>query len=408
MRIYDAHVHLGAKNALKRIAPENQHLPVYENASDNPWERFRRTAERKKIEKALAFPFPFSELSARELNLYVLDSCRRNSDLLIPLVLGDDLQFLSSIAKEIAGVKEHFYLTRGSDATRFFPLYDFLEKQGKVLLIHPVWDERVSRLKFIRKNFPQLNIILAHAGRKQPFTGQEVLMVAQELVPARRRPVHLLFETSTVRDSEAIAKLVDYVGPDNVIFGTDTPFFKDNGEDVFDRELDSILEARMPDDWLQQVLSGNFRRLFLKDKWVRRATATDKADLDAIVNEITAEERKFLALDRKLRAIQQEFRNCRHVSLLEDSSGAVHGFLRQSDRPDHGCVVEELYVKLASRGRGYGRLLLAAVCGRFRSVELKTFAANGSMNRLVEQSGFSVESSSTQGKILNWRRTNGA
>ena len=407
MRTYDVHVHLGAKKALKRISPENQKLPAYQNAREQPWEKFRRIAERKSVEKALVFPFPFSELPVREANEYVLESCRRNQDLFIPLVLPDDPAYLSDVASNIAGVKEHFYLTRGTDPKQFFPVYEFLEQAGKLLLTHPVWSERVSRVQMIRKQFPRLTIILAHAGRKQPFTGQEVLMVAQELVPKKRRPGNLLFDTSTIRDPQVISQLVDYVGPDNVLFGSDSPFFCNPDEDVFECELRSVLEAKMPEAWLYQVLAGNFRRLMLRDGWVRRASAADKEALADMASDIGSEERKFLAFDRKWGVIQQEFRQGRHVSVAEDASGLIHGFLRQSDRPDQGCAVEELYVKPSSRGNGYGRNLLQAVCGRFRSVELKTFATNESMNRLVKKAGFTVASSSTRGNILNWRRENG-
>ena len=126
MRLYDVHVHLGAKQALKRISPENQKLPAYQNAREQPWEKFRRIAERKSVEKALVFPFPFSEQPVREANEYVLESCRRNLDLFIPLVLPDVPAYLSDVACNIAGVKEHFYLTRGTDPRQLFPVYEFL------------------------------------------------------------------------------------------------------------------------------------------------------------------------------------------------------------------------------------------------------------------------------------------
>ncbi len=397
--IFDDHVHLCAPGTIKALQSQHPELFGYSNALDNPWESYRKQAAARGIFKALAFPFPLKEAEIAPANNYVLNAAWRNQDLIIPLLLlSEDLAKVEPHIKQIAGFKEHFYLSGERRPEQYAKVYDFLQQHGLVLLIHPHMKERVSRIKYIKTHFPNLRVILAHSGRKWPLKGDDVIDV---IVPALGHFEELYFDTSSIRDSTVIAKLVQKVGSERVLFGSDFPYYRDLGEDLYNCELQMIAEAYLSSKDQDNVLYRNFRRLFLGDYWIRRVTKQDKDALLGLIERMPAKEKKFLAINRKLATFREGIRNERHIHILEAPSGVV-GFVRESGRPDNGAVVEEIYVQDAYRGKGNARRLLEPLQAMFDWLEAKTYADNTSICHLLEKSGFTVTHKTEKGVILIW------
>lgn len=400
--IFDSHAHLGKRN-FARVSGEN--LPIFNNAAENTWPAFARLAEANGVFKAAVFPFPFPTVNARRANEYVIEAGRRRADLFLPLLLvSDEASFIENHLGEIVGGKEEFYLPGGRDLKAFLPVYDLLQEADKVLLIHPHWEDRISRVKYIRRNFPKLRMILAHSGRKWPFTGDDVL---ESIIPELRSVPDLFFDTSTIRVPEVISQIVQSVGASRVIFGSDYPFYKKKGEDTFRLELAAVNSAGLSDTDLECVLRGTFKTLFLQDRWIRRARQEDASVLFGILDSILPVERKHLAIDKKLDIFRANLRAERHILVLEDPSGIL-GFLRESGRPDGGAMVEELCVSPVQRGHGYGKVLLGIAQRMFTRLEAKTFARNTTMNCLLERMGFAVPENQAGKSILLWEWKNGA
>jgi len=246
MIIYDSHVHLGLTKFHKLPKEDVGEMPIYNNAKENKWPSYAKYADKNGVFKSLVFPFPFPKELTREANEYVIDAASRRPDLFIPLLLiTDKKEFFEKHINLIAGAKEEFYLPGGRDPGKYSQIYDLLQSEGKVLVIHPHREDRIERVLDISKQFPKLKIILAHAGRRSPFTGQDVI---EYIAPSLHHLNNLFFDTSTIRDSSVIKELVRIVGAERILFGSDTPFYESEGEDVF--SFDEVKLAKFRNETL--------------------------------------------------------------------------------------------------------------------------------------------------------------
>lgn len=394
--IFDSHVHLCPRGTFK--SQENA-LPREIHAEDNTWQNYRKQAMKKGIFKALAFPFPFKGVKIDVANEYILNAAEHNQDMIIPLLLiGTDLNILENYINKVAGLKEHFYLTEGVHVSEYNHFYDFLQQHNLVLLIHPHMKERIERIKYIKKNFPELKVILAHAGRKWIFTGDDVI---DNIVPQLKNFEHLYFETSSIRDSRTVAELVNKVGAERVLFGSDFPCCQKKKEDLYFCEFEMIENAKLSDDIKEKIFITNFRNIFLKNYWIRRVSKADQNILLNLINGISSQERKFLAIDKKMAVIKDNIRRENHIFILENTKEII-GFIRESGRSKNGALIEEVFIKEQFRQKGYGRYLLLFLCGMFDWLGAKTYAANKNICNLFEKLGFRIQEKTKKESILNW------
>jgi GNAT superfamily N-acetyltransferase len=415
--ILDSHVHLGKKSFFKGIKaesviqlaceslPDNRFIQLAcESLPDNRFETYTRLAEKKSIFKALAFPYPMPALETETVNAYISEAYRKNKELFIPFWrISNTISEDAIKANNIQGFKEHFALGKYRDPAYFSPSYDLILEKDLFLVVHPHMSERIEKIHFLKKNFPKLQIILAHSGRKWPFTGEEVM---ERIVPELKKYDELYFDTSTIRDSNTIERMVQALGSQRILFGTDYPYYNEKNEDIYEKELQTIRKANISSFDRENILYNNFKNLFLKDVWVRRFAKSDKDELLEMIASIESEERKFLALEQKMEVIRRDINNERHIYVVENHS-RILGFLRESGRPGNGAVIEEIFVEKNARGSGYARLLLDVVTPKFHYLEAKTLKENRTIAALFEKFEFEVEKTSTKGNILYWKKTNG-
>jgi len=396
--IFDTHVHLGLKAFFSPPPSVNTvELPILNNARESRWNEYVRQAEKQSIAKALVFPFPLPYIQTAKANDYVLKAASCRPDLFLPMLLiSNDISQLCQHKSQIAGAKEEFYLQGAREPHQFTEAYDFLQQHNLILMIHPHWEDRISRIKKIIKNFPKLRIILAHSGRKWPFTGEDVI---EMILPVFRKYENLIFDTSTIRDSKVIRALVEKAGAHRVIFGSDYPFYKTEGECVYSHELDTIKKSGIKEDDMHRVLCQNFKDILLPETYLRRALRDDLVRMAEIVAEISIVERKHLAIDKKIETFRSNIKVGRHVYLLEGRDGII-AFMRESGRPNNAAMIEELYVLPQYRNRGHGTNLLRIAQGMFPELEAKTFANNINMNSSLVRSGFKLVHKGS--KILQW------
>lgn len=392
---YDAHVHIFPeekmpKDLRNKITRSLDLLP-------NSWKKFRQVAQKKAIFKALAFPLPISLNSIASGNNYLLTAFHRNQDTLLPsLLAGAGPMFIQQHIKVIAGLKEHFSI---SSDFGFRPdeEYALLQDNNLCLTIHPHRDATVERINYLCTNFPRLTIILAHAGRRVPGTGEGVLQVTKELAHFD----NLLFDTSNIRDSGTIKSLIGNVGAERVLFGSDYPFQLVPEEDIYKNELQTIYDCGLTEHQLELVMRLNFQRTFLPDQIIRRACHKDQGQLMGLLEGIPQEERRFLALEKKSTLIKSQIKSERHIFVVE-SNAKIIGFLRESGRPDDGALIEEVYIAPAHRSSRLGLKLLATVRDRFSWAEAKTLSTNQKAIRLFHAAGFKQVAASDKSRILKW------
>lgn len=392
---YDAHVHIFPeakmpKELRNKITRSLDLLP-------NSWKKFRQVSQKKAIFKALAFPLPISLNSIASGNNNLLTAFHRNQDTLLPgLLAGAGPLFIQKHIKVIAGLKEHFSI---SSDLGFRPdeEYALLQDNNLCLTLHPHRDTIVERVNYLCTNFSRLKIILAHAGRRVPGTGEGVLQVTEELAHFD----NLLFDTSNIRDSGTIKNLIGNVGAERVLFGSDYPFQLAPGEDIYNNELQTIYDCGLTEHQLELVIRLNFQRTFLPDQIIRRVSHKDQGQLMRLLEEIPQEERRFLVLEKKIAIIKSQIKSERHIFVVE-SNAKIIGFLRESGRPDDGALIEEVYITPEHRSSHLGVKLLAAVRDRFSWAEAKTLRTNQKAIRLFHAAGFKQAAGADNSRILKW------
>jgi predicted TIM-barrel fold metal-dependent hydrolase len=106
-----------------------------------------------------------------------------------------------------------------------------------------------ERLKRVLDDFPKLEVIAAH------FGGFMCWESARELL---RRP-NVKFDTSSslfILDKAYVRELIDHYGVENCFFGTDFPLWNYGGE------VERFFELDLPYDYMDRILSRNFRDYF--------------------------------------------------------------------------------------------------------------------------------------------------
>jgi aminocarboxymuconate-semialdehyde decarboxylase len=159
------------------------------------------------------------------------------------------------------------------------PLWQALDEREAVVLIHPDNGLTTERLKpyhlwnllgnpvetalalaslafsGIFDRFPRIRFIAAHGGGVAPFLvgrWERGAAVRPELAHLRTSPLDLLrhiYVDSIVHGPQELQYLIDILGADRIVLGSDTPF------DMGTREPVSLFGALLPDDVRQRILA---------------------------------------------------------------------------------------------------------------------------------------------------------
>lgn len=170
----------------------------------------------------------------------------------VPGALEEAGRLLDEPGSRFRGLKLHPLLDGyHPDDPAVHPFMELLIERGLPTLIHcghPIFTLPWSIEELIRR-YPEARVILGHMGH-----GNIVYINAAIDVAARNRNVYL--ETSGMPMHTKIREAVERVGPDRVLFGSDTPFHHPSVE------LTKVRVSGLPPDLAQRVLGENGRRLF--------------------------------------------------------------------------------------------------------------------------------------------------
>ena len=159
--------------------------------------RAQDVAKKYGIKYSIVFPFPFPELNIDKENNYVVKKSQEHKSL-IPFILPfDNLEKNEFFSKYIAGFKEHFLLIKDKNLKERFPLYEIIQDQNLPIIIHPRSNSQIEDIHQISQNFPNLQIIFAHSGRKRIHTANGVLEAALFF----QKNDHVFFDTSILTQS---------------------------------------------------------------------------------------------------------------------------------------------------------------------------------------------------------------
>ena len=149
---------------------------------------------------------------------------------------------------QTAGWKIHTsYSATPMGAPRMADLFALIADHGKPLLIHTWGAGEVSGLAALAARYPQLPVVVAHAGGD---AWREAIAAARE-----QRNLYLDFALSHPEVGR-IERAVAALGPEQVVFGTDATLFDPQ------YMLSCFLEAEMGEAERALVMGGNAIRLF--------------------------------------------------------------------------------------------------------------------------------------------------
>lgn len=169
-----------------------------------------------------------------------------------PDAASETARFLDETGSRFRGVKLHPLLDGyHPDEPAVHPIIELLIERELPALIHcghPIFTLPWSIEELIVR-YPAARIILGHMGH-----GNIVYINAAIDVAARHPNVYL--ETSGMPMHAKIREAVERVGPDRVLYGSDTPFHHPSVE------LTKVRVSGLPPDLTDRVLGENGRRLF--------------------------------------------------------------------------------------------------------------------------------------------------
>ncbi len=257
--IIDAHTHIGLKSfVVKPISEEKRKRPAFRDPMENSIENLIARMDANGVTCSVTFAYPLEEVDTVLANEYVFAAQRAYPERIIPFALiGDDVERWAKAGargfkeQDILQAPERFDLKRA---------YAMVAETGKPLLLHGrsrTPNEVSNKIKGMLRDAPRLQVIIAHMGRHTPNTSQHV----EENLLALRDEANVYFETSTVRDSEIIARAVEIVGEDRILFGSDFPFNSYQDPDPLAVELDVIRRANLAPRVTQKIVGENISRL---------------------------------------------------------------------------------------------------------------------------------------------------
>jgi hypothetical protein len=245
MRIIDAHIHCG-KNIHKSFTPED----------------IKRDLDEAGALGAVIFAFPedmYRIEDSREwrirANDYVLEVSSTDEMDLYPFYFVWNDYLIPDNLSDYAGIKWHRHWDEPRydyDDPKCREILDSIKALNLPVLIEEEFPETV---RFVKDN-PELNIIIPHIGNLNG--GSEKMDIFFDYPN-----VH--FDTSTA-DLNSIKRVMDNVGTDRIIFGSDVsgtrmPFF--NFTKV---ELDKMLQLELDEEDRGKIFAGNIESL-IPDKF---------------------------------------------------------------------------------------------------------------------------------------------
>jgi predicted TIM-barrel fold metal-dependent hydrolase len=256
--IFDAHCHVVPDGLeLDCPLPGEPELPRREWGEDS----LLSNMDAAGVAAAAVMPFPVRE--ALDHNAAVMNIARRHPHRFVPGVLLDQhtVQWIDAGAKF---VKEHLYgLRTRKGLDDYWEGMLACESQGIPLLTHlggVAGDTSAAhyscvgtRLLDYANAWPALNVILAHGGIN--FEAPEWCKEWQEMVETIADLPNMNMDISWVKDPAAICGMLDILGPDRVLWGSDYPY------ESMHSSLQRIRSMDLPEGVLHKVLLGNSARL---------------------------------------------------------------------------------------------------------------------------------------------------
>lgn len=238
--IFDVHAHVGA------------HKPFQLGAYDA--DGVAETCRRMNVAGAVVSSLPSMASDWRWGNDEVADAVKRHPGLLwgyaVPTPFYEDCDLTPYLdLPGFVAIKVHgnFQADTPLNDPRFFPAYELADKRGLPVLFHAWMPSEVQAAADVAKRYPNANIILGHSG-----------MTARDYAVAAAKEYDNIFIDTAISSTydNTIELLVDKVGADRVVYGSDIAFF-----DCI-HTMGKIALAKISDTDKEKIFGLNAKKLF--------------------------------------------------------------------------------------------------------------------------------------------------
>ena len=258
-KIIDSHVHLWEKDSFKESISEDRlkQSPALDQDTINGFnfEDFRNTVEKifpgKKCD-GLFFGLPIKEADLDEMNKYISGVCIKNGSYGLFNPEPDLKEIPQDFFKnKFIGFKPYPELVDFTVPKDFSKLdidvsmFDFISKKvfefsqeyGLILLIHiprkgRLNDRRnIEEIKAIGRKYPNIKIILAHAGRSYCYSD------IKDSIEYLKEVKNLYVDTAMINSFPVNKVLIEELGSERILYGSDLPIaiFKGKNVDINNR-----------------------------------------------------------------------------------------------------------------------------------------------------------------------------
>ena len=219
MHYIDSHIHIGDYNKVKSLlktSPLRKKYRLYSSLNAEAM-KFQETYI-SQCDYVFGIPIVLKEISTFDANKYLLEFSSFKKNVIPVYFVGSDTSFYEAQKSMI--LKEHFIHHDWKDVKNRFDSYEYLDQQDGYLLLHSLASIRVEYVQFLRMNFPNMNIIIAHMGRN----GENHFSYMHNILTTFKDDEHIYFDTSTISDIAQLQYGINLIGCERILWGSDFPY----------------------------------------------------------------------------------------------------------------------------------------------------------------------------------------
>ncbi len=243
--LIDSHIHIGNEKECEDIIKNSKFKDVYRIYSCINPKTIPTTANFiKDVDKYFAIPLFFCETNIEDANKLLVRQIQ-NDNKAIPILLlckNTNLKDLILLL-DYNIVKEHFTLHNPNDITDRDEVYDYLNEKEGFLLLHTLSKSTYSHVINLRREYPNMRIIVAHLGRNNTCD----IKYTREMIDRLHSDERIYTDISTITNSELIKYVMRRFGKTRVLYGSDFPFEVNPGVSQKDY-MNPAIKANLRDD----------------------------------------------------------------------------------------------------------------------------------------------------------------
>lgn len=247
--MYDCHIHYYGDEAdkLRSLVETSDYASKYMCYHSINYSMIKE--ERNIDPNVLYFmvPFVIKELDISSANRRLGEFTDAYSNIMQIPLLGDDLDNYKMF-KRLIGFKEHFLLHDMADAAKRATYYEYLDKHGKILLLHCKDAGRIEYIDELHRKYPNMYIQIAHLG-----VNRKNIEETKPLFARFADDGHIYYDVSTVYDFDFIAENYPLI-QQQILYGTDCPY-------VANESAERQAEYFENNVWLAEQMNLNAEKL---------------------------------------------------------------------------------------------------------------------------------------------------